>query len=190
MNQNTINQVYLSKDVLSITSRNYITLNEGNTVSDAVKAMRNGDVSSVIVVNKITQKPIGIVTERDILYRVIGEDKNPSETPLSSIMSHPLILIEDKTSIREAICIMRNRHIRRLIVKKLDDSILGITSLRSAIGNIPSQGIDLAEVELPGETPSDNISKLATIICPYCQSTFEHKEKIDEHINRVHLLNC
>ena len=100
MNQNTINQVYLSKDVLSITSRNYITLNEGNTVSDAVKAMRNGDVSSVIVVNKITQKPIGIVTERDILYRVIGEDKNPSETPLSSIMSHPLILIEDKTSIR------------------------------------------------------------------------------------------
>lgn len=190
MNQNTMNQEYLSKDVTSIASRNYVTLNEDNTISDAVKAMRNGDVSSVIIVEKTTQRPVGIVTERDILYRVIGEDKNPSETPISSIMSHPLISIDVKTSIKEAICIMRNRHLRRLIVKKQDGSILGITTLRSAVGNIPSQGIDLAEVELPGETPSENIEKLTIIICPYCQSTFEHKEKIDEHINTVHLLNC
>lgn len=190
MNQNTMNQEYLSKDVTSIASRNYVTLNEDNTISDAVKAMRNGDVSSVIIVEKTTQRPVGIVTERDILYRVIGEDKNPSETPISSIMSHPLISIDVKTSIKEAICIMRNRHLRRLIVKKQDGSILGITTLRSAVGNIPSQGIDLAEVELPGEMPSENIGKLAIIICPYCQCTFEHKEKIDEHISTVHLLNC
>lgn len=85
---------------------------------------------------------------------------------------------------------MRNSHIRRLIVKKSDDSILGITILRSAVGNIPSQGIDLAEVELPGETPSENIGKLQMIICPYCQTTFEDKEKIDKHMNTVHLLNC
>lgn len=190
MNQHIMNQEYLSKDITSITSRNYVTLNEDNTISDAVKAMRNEDVSSVIIVDKTTQRPVGIVTERDILYRVIGEDKNPSETPLWAIMSHPLISIDDKTSVKEAICIMRNRHLRRLIVKKQDGSILGITTLRSAVGNIPSQGIDLAEVELPGETPSENIAKLAIIICPYCQSTFEHKEKIDEHINAVHLLNC
>jgi hypothetical protein len=75
-------------------------------------------------------------------------------------------------------------------VKKQDGSILGITTLRSAVGNIPSQGIDLAEVELPGESPSENIRKLAVIICPYCQSTFKDKENIDEHVNTVHLLNC
>ena len=185
-----MNQGYLSKDVRSITNRNYITLNEDNTVTEGVKVMRDSDISSIIVANKNTQRPTGIVTERDILYRVIGQDRNPSETTLGSIMSHPLVSIYDNTPIKEAICIMRNRHIRRLIVKKSDDSILGITILRSAVGNIPSQGIDLAEVELPGETPSENIGKLQMIICPYCQTTFEDKEKIDKHMNTVHLLNC
>ena len=185
-----MNQEYLSKNITSIITRNYVILNEDNTVSDAVKAMRSGDVSNVVIVRKATQRPIGIVTERDILYRVIGENKNPSETPLWSIMSHPLISIEAKASVKEAICIMRNRHIRRLVVKKQDGTILSITTLRSAVGNIPSQGIDLAEVELNGETPSDNITNLDIIICPYCQSTFGHKEKIEEHIDTVHLLNC
>ncbi|MGB8035539.1 MAG: CBS domain-containing protein [Nitrososphaeraceae archaeon] len=185
-----MNQGYLSKDVRSITNRNYITLNEDNTVTEGVKVMCDSDISSIIVANKNTQRPTGIVTERDILYRVIGQDRNPSETTLGSIMSHPLVSIYDNTPIKEAICIMRNRHIRRLIVKKSDDSILGITILRSAVGNIPSQGIDLAEVELPGETPSENIGKLQMIICPYCQTTFEDKEKIDKHMNTVHLLNC
>lgn len=183
-------EYYLSKDVGSIASRNYITLNEDNTVSDGVKVMRNSDTSSIIITNRSTQQPTGIVTERDILYRVIGEDKNPSETTLKSIMSHPLVSINDKASIKEAICIMRNRHIRRLLVKKADGGISGITTLRSAIGNIPSQGIDLAEVELPGETPSGNVGKLAEIICPYCQSTFKDKRKIDKHMDTVHLLNC
>jgi CBS domain-containing protein len=182
-------EYYLSKDAGSIASRNYITLNEDNTVSEGVKVMRDSDTSSIIITNKNTQQPTGIVTERDMLYRVIGQDKNPSETTLKSIMSHPLISINDNASVKEAICIMRNRHVRRLLVKKADGGISGITTLRSAIGNIPSQGIDLAEVELPGETPSENVGKLAVIICPYCQSTFEDKEKIDKHMDTVHLLN-
>jgi CBS domain-containing protein len=152
--------------------------------------MRDSDTSSIIITNKNTQQPTGIVTERDILYRVIGEDKNPFETTLKSIMSHPLVSINDKASVKEAICVMRNRHVRRLLVKKADGGISGITTLRSAIGNIPSQGIDLAEVELPGEIPSENIGKLAVIICTYCQSTFEDKTKIDKHMDTVHLLNC
>ena len=183
-------EYYLSNDVGSITSRNYITLNEDNTVSEGVKVMRDNDTSSIIITNKNTQQPTGIVTERDILYRVIGEDKNPSETTLKSIMSHPLISIDDKVSVKKAVCMMRNNHIRRLLVKKADGSISGITTLISAIGNIPNQGIDLAEVELPGEIPSENIGKLAVIICPYCQSTFEDKGKIDKHMDTVHLLNC
>jgi signal-transduction protein with cAMP-binding, CBS, and nucleotidyltransferase domain len=174
-----MNQDYLSKDIRSITNRNYVTLNEDNTVSEGVKVMRDSDTSSIIVTNKTSQQPTGIVTERDILYRVIGEDRNPAETTLRSIMSHPLVSIDDKVSVKEAICIMRNRHMRRVMVKKPDGSILGITTLRSTIGNIPSQGIDLAEVELPGETPTENIEKPAAVICPYCQTSFEDKGKID-----------
>jgi CBS domain-containing protein len=146
--------------IYNYNSANITILNEDNTVSEGVKVMRDSDTSSIIITNKNTQQPTGIVTERDMLYRVIGQDKNPSETTLKSIMSHPLISINDNASVKEAICIMRNRHVRRLLVKKADGGISGITTLRSAIGNIPSQGIDLAEVELPGETPSENVGKL------------------------------
>jgi predicted transcriptional regulator len=44
-------EYYLSKDVGSIASRNYITLNEDNTVSDGVKLMRDSDISSIIITN-------------------------------------------------------------------------------------------------------------------------------------------
>jgi uncharacterized C2H2 Zn-finger protein len=56
--------------------------------------------------------------------------------------------------------------------------------LKRIIGNIPSQGMDLAEVEVPeGKKGSE-------IICPYCLQKFEDKEKTSKHINDVHLLNC
>jgi predicted transcriptional regulator len=48
-----MNQEYL-KQITSITTRNYVTLNEDNTITDAVKTMRNGDVSSVIITDKTT----------------------------------------------------------------------------------------------------------------------------------------
>jgi hypothetical protein len=78
---------------------------------------------------------------------------------------------------------MRNRYIRRLPIKKAG-KIIGIITLKRIIGNIPSQGMDLAEVEVPeGKKGSE-------IICPYCLQKFEDKEKTSKHINDVHLLNC
>jgi predicted transcriptional regulator len=50
-----MNQGYLSKDVRSITNRNYITLNEDNTVTEGVKVMCDSDISSIIVTNKNTK---------------------------------------------------------------------------------------------------------------------------------------
>lgn len=174
---------YLSQNVGSIAERDFTNLDEDKTVAEAVRIMRDKDVSSILVTNKDSKEPISIVTERDLLHRVMAENKDSTNTTLKSIMSSPLISSDEESPIKEGICLMRNKHIRRLPVKKMG-KITGIVTLKTIIGNIPSQGIDLAEVESPKGREKE------IIICPYCQQRFEGKDKIVQHIDNVHLLNC
>jgi CBS domain-containing protein len=160
---------YLSQKVESIVEKNYVTLPEDTLVAEAAKVMRDRDVLSILVAaGKNSNEPIGIVTERDILYRVVAESKDPFKLTLKNVMSSPLITIAEEESVRDAVALMRNKNIRRLAVKKAEaNNITGIITLISIVGNIPSDKLDLAEVELP----TNIIEREATkIICPYCQS--------------------
>jgi CBS domain-containing protein len=177
---------YLSQKVESIAEKDYVTLSEDTLVAETAKIMRDKDVLSVLVVTgENSNEPIGIVTERDILYRVIAENKDPFKVTLKNIMSSPLITIAEEESVKDAILLMRSKHIRRLVVKKAGgNDVTGIITLMSVIGNVPSDKIDLAEVELP----TDVIEREATkIICPYCQSQFKDKAEMSKHIDRIHI---
>jgi CBS-domain-containing membrane protein len=101
-------------------------------------------------------------------------------------MSSPLITIGADSSAADAISKMRNKHIRRLAVQKTKGGkITGIATLMSVVGNIPSQSIDLAEVQLPNDLIGGG---RGIISCPYCRLTFESKDKITRHIDETHLL--
>jgi CBS domain-containing protein len=175
---------YLSQKVESIAEKNYVTLSEDTLVAEAAKLMRDKDVLSVLVTSKNSNEPIGIVTERDILYRVVAENKGPFKVTLKDIMSSPLITIAEEESVKDAVLLMRTKHIRRLAVKKAGGKIAGILTLMSIVGNVPSDNVDLAEVELP----TNLIEREATkIICPYCQSQFKDKAEMSKHIDRIHI---
>lgn len=62
----------------------------------------------------------GIVTEKDILYKVIGGNKGPYKTMLGDVMSSPVITIDAGDSVTEAMSLMRSLKIRRLLVLKKD----------------------------------------------------------------------
>jgi signal-transduction protein with cAMP-binding, CBS, and nucleotidyltransferase domain len=148
------------------------------------KIMRDKDISCVFVAPRVhLEQPIGVVTERDMLYRVLAEHRGPYKTSLRGIMSSPLITIEEESSISEAISLMRDKLIRRLPVKKggRGENIVGIVTLMSIVGNTPSQSLDLAEIELPND-----IIKITKIICLYCKSYFD-KIEMSKHIDRVHV---
>jgi CBS domain-containing protein len=55
----------------------------------------------------------------------LAQNKDPSTTSLREIMNYPLIFVDEATTIKEAICMMRNRYIRRLPIKKAG-KIIGI----------------------------------------------------------------
>jgi CBS domain-containing protein len=176
---------YLSQKVENIAEKDYVTVSEDTLVAEAAKVMRDKDVLSVLVTSENSNEPVGIVTERDILYRVVAENKGPFKVTLKNIMSSPLITIAQEESVKDAVLLMRTKHIRRLAIKKAGgNNIIGILTLMSVVGNVPSDKVDLAEVELPTSVIEREETK---IICPYCQSQFKDKAEMSKHIDRIHI---
>jgi len=100
----------LVKDVMSSP---VITVNEDSTVKEVAKLMAKHNIGCVIV-TKDKEKPIGIITEHDLVTRVMSKDLRPSEVKSKDVMSSPLITIESEKTIMEAARIMSKRNIRRL----------------------------------------------------------------------------
>jgi len=94
---------------------NVITIDVQRTVLEAAKLMHQQDVGDLVVMDGVVAK--GIVTERDLVRRVMSQRK-PLDTRVSDVMSDPLITIEEDSSLRDAARIMVKYKIRRLPVKK------------------------------------------------------------------------
>lgn len=169
---------YLSHRSVDVADKNPIILNESTNLAEAARLMRKEQVSSILV-GQDSQHVIGIVTERDILYRVVAESRGPFKTTLKEIMSSPLVTVDEATPVKDAVALMRRNAIRRVPVIK-GGKVVGILTLKSIIGNNRNESVDLAEVELPATV--DN-----KVMCPYCQSRFADKEELSKHIDRLHL---
>jgi CBS domain-containing protein len=94
---------------------NVITIDAQRTVLDAAKLMHQQDVGDLVVMEG--NEPRGIVTERDLVRRVMAQKKT-LDTKVSEIMSDPLITIEEESSLRDAARKMVKHRIRRLPVMK------------------------------------------------------------------------
>ena len=100
--------------VKEIMSRKPVVVEYKSTVSEAARLMMENDVGSLIVVKR--KKPVGIVTERDILIKVIAQEIDPSNVRVKEVMSSPVIATEQGTDFNEAAEKMARLKIRRLPV--------------------------------------------------------------------------
>jgi signal-transduction protein with cAMP-binding, CBS, and nucleotidyltransferase domain len=161
-----------------IAERDILAMDESVCLADAARAMRQKGVSSVLVCKTAAMQPVGIVTERDILYRVVAEHRSPFKAVLKDVMSSPLVTVDESAPIKDAIVLMRKHGIRRMPVTK-NGKIAGMLTLKSIVGDSHKRSIDLADVELPAATSS--------AACPYCGSKFESNQDLSRHIDRLHL---
>jgi CBS domain-containing protein len=103
---------------------NVITIDAQKTVLEAAKLMNQQGVGDLVVMEG--KMPKGIVTERDLVRRVMAQ-KKPLETKVSEIMSEPLITIDEDASLKDAARKMIRNKIRRLPVKKKNE-LVGIVA--------------------------------------------------------------
>jgi predicted transcriptional regulator len=104
---------------------------EDQNIMSACNIMYANNIGSVIIVtHDKSGGPLGIITERDVV-RILGKlDPNSLQTPLKSLMSKPLITIEQTASINDATKIMNNKKIRRLVVIDKNNKMIGILTQR------------------------------------------------------------
>jgi CBS domain-containing protein len=103
-----------------------ITIDADATVHDAVRLMNKHEIGCVIVILK--GKPVGIVTERDMLKRVLAKSEDPDKMAVADIMSAPLILGKPKMEIENAVKLMFKIKIKKLpVVHK--GKLIGLVTL-------------------------------------------------------------
>ncbi len=108
--------------VKDLMTKNVVTIDANKTVIEAAALMSQNDIGDLIIMDN--NIPVGIVTERDFVRRVLAEGKSTS-TKVSEVMTTPLKVIDPEAPIKEAARRMVNRRIRRLPVIK-DNKLVGI----------------------------------------------------------------
>lgn len=105
-----------------------ITATEDQTIQEICKIMSDHDIGCVVVVKRLVggNKPVGIITESDIVQEIGSSDLFLPQKPIRELMKYPLVSISPNTSIKEAIDIMQTRNIRRLLVVDDAEIVMGI----------------------------------------------------------------
>ena len=127
----------------------FVTLDENTLVAEAARTLYKQERRTIVVTRLNASPgqriPVGIVTERDIIFRVVAQNRGPFKIELKDIMSAPIITIDTAKSIEEAKAILNKHQINRLPVVH-DRSIIGIVTTERILSNI--------SIEKHGETES------------------------------------
>ncbi|MCK4398481.1 MAG: CBS domain-containing protein [Methanophagales archaeon] len=111
-----------------------ITEDEDVSVAEIAKEMKMSGISCVVITKG--DNPVGIVTDRDIVTKVIMKGRDPGEVKAKEIMSSPLMTIESDASLGRAGKVLIEKGIRRLPVIE-NGELVGIVSLRNIVTREP-----------------------------------------------------
>ncbi|MEM2943430.1 MAG: CBS domain-containing protein [Methanomassiliicoccales archaeon] len=154
--------------VEEIMTKSPVIGNPEMTVQEAAKVMRNEKVGSLVIVQD--GEAIGIVTERDIVNKVVAENKVPSKIKVKEIMSSPLISIGPKESVASAAKKMSTLKVRRLPVVK-NGKLIGIVTENDILKLSPSL-IEITRewARIRSGTKSDSTPRTTEGYCDNCGS--------------------
>lgn len=143
--------------VKDIMSKNVISVDPAESVSDAAKRMKESNVGSVVVVDKKKNEVRGIVTDRKIVTSVIAESRDPSKEPVGNIVSRSIITCNEESDVHDAMKLMGQNKVRRMPVVNDRKELVGVLSAsdiaRDMRGCISSMFDELAKSSHHSERP-------------------------------------
>lgn len=122
--------------VRDIMQKNVVTVDVNKSALEAAAILKEKDISFLVIVQD--DKPIGIVTERDFVQKLVAQDKQASKIPLTEIMSPKFRSVDSSTEIDDAVQKMLNFNIRRLLVLD-DDALVGVITQTDLTGFLRSK---------------------------------------------------
>jgi len=128
----------------SMTQKHVVSLGPQASVYEAACIMTGGNCSSVLV-TEARARLVGIVTERDLMTRVLAKARDPQATRLAEIMTPNPLCVPPEKPVSEAVLIMLERGFRHLPVVGPGDKLLGVFSARDALPREIDNAMGLAE---------------------------------------------
>jgi CBS domain-containing protein len=140
----------MSLEVEDIMIKEVVTIDEEATVKEAVELMNKHEIGCLIVMKK--RKPSGILTERDLLTRVLVKSKDPEKTKVSEVMSKPIVVGKASMEVEDAVRLMFKMKIKKLpVVEK--GRLLGLITLTDLVRFQPQMISILKKLSVQELTP-------------------------------------
>lgn len=177
----------LSRDIYvkEVMTRSPVTCAPNITVKKAATIMREKNVGSLVVIED--GDAVGIITERDLVEKVVAEDLKPSKVKVESVMTSPLITVSPETGLAEAARMMAKMGLRRLPVVT-DNKLIGILTENDILRISPSL------IELTREWSrlrSDvNRTSSSSRSSGYCESCGIYSDSLREYDGRLLCDSC
>ena len=113
------------KEILAVKGTNVYSVGPEASIMEAVTEMDVRGVGSLLVI--ANDLPVGIVTERDVLRRVVAANRSPSETRVSEVMTREVVAIHPEATVADAMALVDSKRCRHLPVVD-DGKVVGIIS--------------------------------------------------------------
>lgn len=128
----------------SMSQRHLISLGPHASISEAARTMTKANCGSVLILDT-PGSMLGIVTERDLMTRVLAKGLNPENTQVSDVMTLNPYCVTPETLVSDAVLIMIERGFRHLPIVNQSGKILGVFSVRDALPREIGTAVSLAE---------------------------------------------
>jgi len=176
----------LVKDVMSSPA---ITVLENAPANRVAELMDKHDVGCIIVTTK-EEKPIGVITERDLVLRVLAKNAKPDTLKAEEVMTSPLITIEPDATISETARRMSRLNIRRLgVVYK--GRLVGIISSKDVLGVMPELlEIIQEKAMIEGENIAEEEHEEPAPLAGYCDHCGVWSDTLTEVNGEYHCEDC
>ena len=143
-----------SRHVRDVMTKNPQTVTSKDTIVAAAKIMRDADTGVVPVVED--RKIIGLITDRDIVVRMVAESRNPADVNVSELMTKSVRSVREDTPVNDVLSLMSSASVRRIPVVNSSDELVGIVSMGDIAKETNKDGKVGQAVENISEAPPNN----------------------------------
>ena len=140
--------------VRDVMTPNPATVSQGDEIREVAKIMAREDTGVVPVVDG--KKVIGLITDRDIVVRLVAEGRDPAKAHVGDAMTKQVRSVKEDTSVGEVLDLMSSAQVRRIPVVNTSDELVGIVSIGDLATDTNQTGRVGKAVEEISEGPANN----------------------------------